>query len=151
MKCNPEVLEELAGGRLDGARAAEVTAHAAGCDDCARELEWLRAERELFARRAASAGAPPAQRLWRGIERRIAETPRRSAFSRLALPAVLAAAAALAVVAWNARRVTMEAPTERVASTSSRVEHRVTGAGHGADGEYAAQLASVVLGLEPPP
>ncbi len=68
MSCEPELLELLASGRLDGITAAEVEAHAAGCATCRDELGWLRAERELVVRRAAMAPMPP--ELWRGIEAR---------------------------------------------------------------------------------
>ena len=45
-----EALENLLRGLLDPVQAAEVTAHADVCPVCAKELAWLRAERELFAR-----------------------------------------------------------------------------------------------------
>src|SRR5207249_7430277 len=77
-RCDLEALEALAMGELDEARAAEVEAHAAGCASCKRELEWLRAEREVVSRRAAGESPVPAE-LWRGIEARIAPAPKRAA------------------------------------------------------------------------
>ncbi|HZS41695.1 MAG TPA: hypothetical protein VFF06_32920 [Polyangia bacterium] len=149
MICDPDALEELAAGRLSGpddrARAAALEAHARACERCRRELEWLRAERELMQRRAAA--APPQQRLWRGIERRIAETPRRSALGRMALPALMAAAATFAVIWWSRWRPPLRAPSLR--SAGAQVERQIAARGY--DREYAASLSSVVIQLEPPP
>lgn len=70
-ECPLDELIALARGELDEARAAEVAAHAAGCEACGAELEWLRAERRLLRERAASPAAPPPH-VWQGIERRLA-------------------------------------------------------------------------------
>src|SRR5262249_9349626 len=89
----------LALGELDSARAREVEAHAAGCASCKRELEWLRAERELMSRRAAQAAPVPAD-LWRRIEARIHVAPvrRTSHWASVGGAVVIAAAAAMLLV-----------------------------------------------------
>src|SRR5216683_3033642 len=112
-----ELLEALARGRsAEGAAAGELegaAAHVATCVECARELSWLRAERELLARRAeAQPALPPA--LWEGVAARLAREPpqtfarsvRRSARGlaaqrppRRALAAAVAAACAAAAFA----------------------------------------------------
>src|SRR5207247_10713187 len=53
-----EELEALALGQLE--RAAEIEQHVKGCAQCARELEWARAERALLSRRAT----PDVRALW---------------------------------------------------------------------------------------
>jgi len=73
--CQPELLEPLAFGALDGVRAGEVEAHAASCPRCRDRLRWLRAERELMARRIASAPPLP-EEMWREIEMRAFGDPR---------------------------------------------------------------------------
>src|SRR5256885_16434820 len=77
-RCDREALEALALGELDEARAQEAFAHIAGCASCKRELEWLRAERELMSRRAADQEPVPPE-LWRGIEAQITPPVQRSA------------------------------------------------------------------------
>jgi hypothetical protein len=155
MICDPDALDELSAGRLDGARAAAVETHARDCERCRRELEWLRAERDLMRRRAAD--APSVQKLWRGVERRLAEQPRRPAqalalalartLARVALPALVTAAAAVAVIAWSRWRPPLRAPSAQ--SVTRQIERHI--AARGFDRDYAASLASVVIQLEPPP
>lgn len=68
--CQPDGLEALVRGVLGGEEAAAVRAHARECPACARELEWLRLERELVARQRPEPSPSAAE--WREIERRIA-------------------------------------------------------------------------------
>jgi len=63
-------LEALLAGSLDEDRSILISAHTDDCAVCARELAWLRAERDLFAQRAR--GVPPSQ-VWAQIESQIAE------------------------------------------------------------------------------
>jgi DUF4097 and DUF4098 domain-containing protein YvlB len=105
-----EELEGLLHGTLSPQRAAEVLAHSDCCPVCARELGWLRAEKELFAQRAR--GVPPSQ-VWAQVEARLSqrlalqlahEPPRSRWRDRLRAPAaqwaaVGAAAALLGIVA----------------------------------------------------
>ncbi|HJZ88263.1 MAG TPA: zf-HC2 domain-containing protein [Polyangia bacterium] len=70
--CNLDDLEALAGFELPPARAQAVEAHVASCPNCARELAWLRGERALMARRAATAAPVPAA-MWYSLERRLPE------------------------------------------------------------------------------
>jgi anti-sigma factor RsiW len=95
-RCDLEALEALALGELDEAGAQKVAAHVAQCASCKRELEWLRAERELIARRE-SEPVPPA--LWRGIEARLA--PKRERRWPWVGGAVAVAAAAALLVVWQ--------------------------------------------------
>ncbi len=70
MTCPRERLEALVYGELTSAQAVEVERHAAGCDDCAAELAWLRTERAALRERADREPELPAA-LWEGIEQRI--------------------------------------------------------------------------------
>jgi predicted anti-sigma-YlaC factor YlaD len=99
-----EALEALALGELDETRAREVEAHAADCASCKRELEWLRAERELMSRRAADQEPVPPE-LWRGIEARIAPPaqPQSHRWVWVGGAVAIAAAAALLLV-WRQPR-----------------------------------------------
>jgi hypothetical protein len=63
-------LEALIAGSLDEDRSILISAHTDDCAACARELAWLRAERDLFAQRAR--GVPPSE-VWAQIESQIAE------------------------------------------------------------------------------
>lgn len=101
-RCDMEALEALALGELDEARAREVEAHAADCASCKRELEWLRAERELMSRRAADQEPVPPE-LWRGIEARITPPaqPQKDRWVWIGSAVAIAAAAALLLV-WKA-------------------------------------------------
>lgn len=65
-----EALENLLRGTLDPVQAADVMAHADVCPVCAKELAWLRAERELFAQRAR--GVPPSQ-VWSQVEAQLSQ------------------------------------------------------------------------------
>ncbi|MCA1829351.1 MAG: hypothetical protein ABR567_11135 [Myxococcales bacterium] len=65
--------------------------HAASCDECGRELAWLKAERALMARRPQ----PSVNHLWAGIERQIGRRPHRPHWAwRTAVAAAGLAAAA---------------------------------------------------------
>jgi hypothetical protein len=93
-----EELEQLAMDELPEDLAARVGDHAARCEACARELDWLRAERALILRRARQA-PPPAPELWARVEARAyAPVPLRRRRSWVAAAIAVAAAAALAVV-----------------------------------------------------
>jgi hypothetical protein len=70
--CDRKAIEALVYGELPAADVAEVTRHAASCEDCGNELAWLRIERGAMAERASQQPELPAQ-LWQGIEQRIAE------------------------------------------------------------------------------
>jgi len=59
-----DALEALARGEPVADRAG-LDAHLAGCDDCARELAWLRAERRVLRERALD--EPSLERLWGGV------------------------------------------------------------------------------------
>jgi anti-sigma factor RsiW len=52
-------LEAIVAGSLDEERSILLTAHTDDCPLCTRELAWLRAERELFEKRAR--GVPPSE------------------------------------------------------------------------------------------
>jgi hypothetical protein len=79
-------LEEIAQG-------APAPAHTARCARCLRKLSFLRAEGELF-RRAAAGDEGSVERLWPGVQARIARRRR----ARRAWTASLAAAAAAAAL-----------------------------------------------------
>lgn len=92
-------------------QAAEVAAHVAGCETCAREVAWLRAERALLSRRPS----PPVQQLWAGIEARLrggedrllradAAAGRRPRWARRVAFCAAGVAAAAAVVLLALRR-----------------------------------------------
>jgi hypothetical protein len=66
--CEPELLEDLARGRLDGMKIVELEAHVAGCASCKRELQWLVAERELAMKRAATESASRLPAIWQKVE-----------------------------------------------------------------------------------
>ena len=95
-RCDWEALEALALGELDEARAKEVSAHAASCASCKRELAWLRTERELVARRESE---PVPAALWEKIDARIAPRPGRR-WAWVGGAVAIAAAAALLIV-WR--------------------------------------------------
>lgn len=94
-RCDLEALEALALGELDQASAQNVQAHVAQCASCKRELEWMRAERELIARR----DEPAPVALWQGIEARIA--PKRERRWAWVGGAVALAAAAALFIVWR--------------------------------------------------
>jgi hypothetical protein len=89
----PDELEALALGELAPDRAAEAEAHAVECDECGRELSWVRAERVLLARRPT----PPTAHLWAGVAARL-QGPRRRPHWARRLPVLAAAAAAAAAI-----------------------------------------------------
>src|SRR5207237_9560965 len=62
-----EELEARALGQLCAPRAAEAQSHAAGCAECARELQWARAEQALFSRRSPKS----VDALWAGVAARL--------------------------------------------------------------------------------
>lgn len=110
MTTHPSVqdLEALVAGTLDEDRSILISAHTDDCAACGRELDWLRAERELFAQRAR--GVPPSE-VWDQIEARIANRIRqrepgprglrrllRSAFENERVQWFAVAGAALAVL-----------------------------------------------------
>jgi hypothetical protein len=107
---HPDIEELEALARGEG--TAEARAHAGGCAECAREVEWARAERALFARRPV----PSVDALWPAIEARIAPKPlsRRPHWHRRALATAAGAAAAAAVlfVAVRPRHVQVAPKTE---------------------------------------
>ena len=72
----------------------EALQHAAGCDECTRELAWLKAERALMARRPQ----PSVSHLWAGIERQIARRPHRPHWAWRAAVAAAGLAAAAAIL-----------------------------------------------------
>ncbi|HZS36635.1 MAG TPA: zf-HC2 domain-containing protein [Polyangia bacterium] len=101
-----EVLPEVAGGELDGARAEEVREHARGCVSCGEELAELEATISLCRRAGAEplpdgfalelhrklvAAAPPERSRWRRLRDRLALRPFSFAASAAALSALLAA------------------------------------------------------------
>jgi len=89
-----EDLEGLAFGELDAERARALEAHLAGCEECSRELAWLRAERTLLARRPAL----PTAHLWAGVEARLKHPRRRPHWAWRAAVAAAGVAAAAAVL-----------------------------------------------------
>jgi hypothetical protein len=101
--CNHDDLLGLSRGELAPERAEEVESHAASCDECARELSWLRTERALF---RAQTATPPSH-VWQGIERRIviAREERRVRRQRWlqvgAASTVIAAAAGFLLTVWS--------------------------------------------------
>ena len=115
MKCADvrELLTDVAGGELDGARADEVRAHAATCAACGRELEELEATVDLLRRAGgeplpegfslslhqALVAAGPPTRSWLDVVRAaIALRPVTFAASAAALAAMLATGGTLALL-----------------------------------------------------
>jgi len=94
-----EELDALSSGELPPELGSQVEDHARRCPACGRELAWLRAERELLARRAAKAPALD-KSIWQQFERRAyAALPFRRVRQTLVGAAVaVSAAAALAVI-----------------------------------------------------
>lgn len=101
-----EALERLAAGEAAGAEADAAEAHVAGCDECKEELAQLRAERRMFADRAARQEALPPG-LWRRVEARVApvtvSTRRSGRGGWAAVGLVLAAAAGIVAVVSTSR------------------------------------------------
>lgn len=87
MTPHPDI-EALENGAPDALR------HAAGCEECSRELAWLKAERALIARRPQ----PKVDHLWAGIERQIARRPHRPHWAWRTAVAVAGLAAAASIL-----------------------------------------------------
>lgn len=95
--CELMDLEAWADGRLAPERAQIVESHTVGCPRCRRELEWLRTEKALLARRR-EAEAPLPLELWQGIEHRLPSTqgaPRRRSRLWVGVAALAVSAAAM--------------------------------------------------------
>ena len=94
-----EELDALCSGELPPELGSQVEDHARRCPSCGRELAWLRAERELVARRAAKAPAPD-DSIWRKVEERAyAPIPlRRGRQTLVGAIVAVSAAAALAII-----------------------------------------------------
>jgi len=108
-----ELLTDVAGGELDGARADEVRAHAATCAACGQALAELEATVGLLRRaggeplpegfslslhRALVDAGPPRRRLLDGVRAMIAMRPVTFAASAAALAAALATGGTFALV-----------------------------------------------------
>ena len=65
-----ELLENLVRGTLSSEETAELTTHTDCCPVCAKELSWLRAEKEMFAQRAL--GVPPSK-VWSQVEAQLSQ------------------------------------------------------------------------------
>jgi hypothetical protein len=68
-ECDHDAIEAVARGEDVPDRSA-LELHLAGCDECALELKWLRAERDLF--KARRDEAPSVDALWSGIAVKLA-------------------------------------------------------------------------------
>lgn len=129
MRCGDvrELLTDVAGGELDGARADEVRAHAASCAGCGRELAELEATIGLVRRagveplpedfslslhRVLVAAGPPRRRWLDGARAAIALRP--VTFAAAAAAALAAVLATGATLAWLHRG----APAPAVATYS---------------------------------
>lgn len=108
-----ELLTDVAGGELDGARADEVRAHAGSCDACGRELEELEATIGLLRaagseplpegfslslHQALVAAGPPKRTFIDAVRAAIALRPVTFAASAAALAAMVATGGAIALV-----------------------------------------------------
>jgi len=108
-----ELLTDVAGGELDGARADEVRAHAASCAACGRELEELEATVGLLRRaggeplpegfslslhQALVAAGPPRRTWLDAVRAAIALRPVTFAASAAALAAMVATGGTLALL-----------------------------------------------------
>jgi len=113
-----EDLESLSQGMASEAEAAEVEAHVSACEECARELAWLRAERALMARRPQPATA----HLWPAVEARLSHPRRRPRWAfRIAVASGVgvALAASLLVVLLRPRPATLT-PQPQLAARPER-------------------------------
>lgn len=133
--CSIEELEALLAGTLDADAAARVEAHAAACATCRDELQWLRAEAELMARRRAAAPEVRPQ-IWQGIAERLAPPATAADRSRPSAPVplrrwglgarvayvglVAAAAAAVVVATWPGQVRNVPADLGRAPSVAAR-------------------------------
>jgi hypothetical protein len=108
-----ELLTDVAGGELDGARADEVRAHAGSCDACGRELGELEATIGLLRRagneplpdgfglslhQALVAAGPPRRSWLDAVRAAIALRPVTFAASAAALAAMVATGGTIALV-----------------------------------------------------
>lgn len=128
-----ELLTDVAGGELDGARADEVRAHAAGCERCGRELAELEATVGLMRKAGAEplpegfslslhhalvAAGPPKRSLLDAVRAAIALRPVTFAAAAAALAAVLATVGTFALVRHGGRApalATYRVPESKVA------------------------------------
>jgi len=127
-----ELLTEVAGGELDGARADEVRGHAASCAGCGRELGELEATVGLLRRaggeplpegfsrslhQALVAAGPPKRSWLDGARAAIALRPVTFAAAAAALAAMLATGGTLALVgrAHSPAVATYKVPESKVA------------------------------------
>ncbi len=71
MKCEEcqQFLEEYIDGELEGRLAAQVSAHASSCSDCAKAYRELKQEQEAYTHYQRDIEVTPA--LWAGVEARI--------------------------------------------------------------------------------
>lgn len=115
-----ESIEDLALGRISGARAAELRAHLEVCDDCALAHVELGEERELFVRRASAVEPPPALVLPQVAPQASTSLVLRLAQRAVGSPALAALAAAVLLFAGAAKLGT-SAPL-----ASSAVDARTT-------------------------
>jgi hypothetical protein len=94
-----EELDALVSGELPPELGTQIEDHARRCQNCGRELAWLRAERALVARRAARTPALD-KSIWEKIEERAyAPVPfRRGRQTLMGAIVAVSAAAALAVI-----------------------------------------------------
>jgi hypothetical protein len=94
-----EELDALCSGELPPELGSQVEDHARRCPSCGHELAWLRAERELVARRAAKTPALD-KSIWQKVEERAyAPIPfRRGKQTLVGAIVAVSAAAALAVI-----------------------------------------------------
>jgi len=97
-----EELDALCSGELPPELGSQVEDHARRCPSCGHELAWLRAERDLVARRAAKAPALD-ESIWQKVEKRAyAPIPlRRGRQTLVGAVVAVSAAAALAVIALD--------------------------------------------------
>jgi hypothetical protein len=147
--CDRDELQALARGELEPSDVERVNRHVAGCEDCAGELAWLRAERRILSERERAQPELPGS-LWAGIEARIggaapaprdARPARRSLASWLRekwLPAGFAAGLATAAVVLIWMAGSDGAERGRQASSGSGMEgsasEQPVGAGDAAPG-----------------
>ena len=127
-----ELLTDVAGGELDGARADEVRAHAAGCERCGQELRELEATVDLMRRaggeplpegfplslhRALVAAGPPRRSWLDAVRAAIALRPVTFAAAAAALAAVVATGGTFALFHRGAHgpAVAYKVPASKVA------------------------------------
>lgn len=97
-KATREQIDDLVDGALDAGTAAALTAHLAGCADCARERDTLLALQR--AARALPRAIAPDRDLWPAIARRTAQR------RRIGLPLAIAASVAAAFIGVAATKFT---------------------------------------------